>query len=242
MDFIKKMKDEFTTSTSSSGHSQDWYVTVVRAEGIKDESFFSRSDPYIKVEFGGKNFRTRALENDRSPDWNQTFHFQLKSDQAQDITLTLMDDDFGFDDHMGRAILSNANLPHYSNEEKFIEVPIKKNDQVTGVIHLRVKLIDNNMQQQQQSNQSTFQSSNIPYQQQQSSQLSSGYQQQQPMSSYTQPQQFPSQQLPGQGSQQYPSGQFQQGYSTNQPQHHQHQHQQQSNFQQRSNDNYYGKQ
>jgi len=191
------------------------------------------------------------LKDDRTPDWNETFHFQLSPSQAQSIVLTLMDDDFGLDDHMGRATISSADLPHYSNEEKFLEVPIKKNDQVTGIIHVRAKLIDNNMQQQPQSNQSSLQSSNIPYQQQSyqpsnlpyqqqqtSSQLSSGYQQQ-PMS-YTQGQ---SSQLPGQFQQGQSSqlpGQFQQGIDTNQPRHHHHQ--QQSDFQPRSNDNYYGKQ
>jgi len=267
MDFIKKIKDEFTTTTSSSSsgsHTQDWYITIVRGEGIKDEGLFSRSDPYLKIEFGGKHFKTRTIKNERSPVWNETFHFQLKPDQAKDIVLTLMDDDIGFDDHMGRATISKVDLPEYSEQEKYLEIPIKKNDQITGLVHIRAKLVDNSMQQQQQQlqqqqqqpqllqqqqqpqqqpqrqqiNQSSFQSPNIPYQQQQTSQLSSGFQQQ-PMSydgMYTQPQQFQ-----GQSSQQYSSSQFQQDYNTSQTQHHQH-HQHQSNVQPRSNDNYYGKQ
>jgi len=109
-------------------------------------------------------------------------------------------------------------------------------------------------QQQQASNVSSFQSTNLPYQQesrlsgnlpnQTSTQVSSGYQQQ-PLSYdglNTKPQ------FQGQSSQQYPGDQFQQG-STNPPHHHHHHDQQQqpdfqqqSNFQQRSNDNYYGKQ
>jgi len=263
MDFINKIKDEFTHSSSSSGSGseQDWYITVVRGEGIKDDGFFTRSDPYLKVEFAGKNFRTHALKSERSPDWNETFHFQVKRNQGQDIILTLMDDELGFDGHMGRAVISQEDLPRLSNDEKHFQVPIKKNDQITGLIHLRVKLIDNNVQQQQQSsNVSSFQSTNLPYQQesrlsgnfpnQTSAQVSSGYQQQ-PMSYdglSTQPQ-YQGQQLQGQSSQQYPGTQFQQG-STN-PLHHHHHHdqqqqqsdfQQQSNFQQRSNDNYYGKQ
>jgi len=256
MDFIKKIKDEFSSS-SSGGQTQDWYITVVRGEGIKDDDFLSRSDPYLKVEFGGKHFRTRTMKNERSPAWNETFHFQLKSNQAQDIVLTLMDDDIGFDDHLGRGIISKGDLPSYSNQEKALEVPIKKNDQITGLIHLRAKLVDNSMQQQQQSNVSTFQtlpsqqqsyqSSNLPNQQ--TSQFSSGYQQQ-PMSYgglNTQPQQYQSQPYQGQqyqgqpyqgqqqaqSSQQYSSSQFQQDPNTNQQQHH-HQHQ--------SNDNYYGRQ
>jgi len=253
MNLLEKIKDEFTSSGSSSGQHQDWYITIVRGEGIKDEHFYARSDPYLKVEFGGKHFKTRTIKHERSPDWNETFHFQVKPAQAQDIVLTLMDDDIGWDDRMGRATVSKGDLPDISNQEKRFEVPIYRNGQVSGLIHLRVKLIDNNMQQQQQSSQSSYQSTNIPYQQQSgnlpyqqqqqqpSSQSSSGYQQQQPMSYdglYTQPQPQPQQQGQSQpyqdpNLQQYPSGQFQQGSS---------QQGQQSNFQQRSNDNYYGQQ
>jgi len=244
MNLLEKIKEEFTgssSSSSSSGRLQDWYVTVVRGEGIKDEHFYNRSDPYLKVEFGGKHVKTRTIKQERSPAWNETFHFQLKPDQAGDIVLTLMDDDFGFDDHVGKAVVSKVDLPQYGNQEKTIEAPIYKNNQISGLIYLRVKLVDNSMQQQQQSNQS-FQSSNIPYQssnfpqQQTSSQFSSGYQQQ--PRSYdlnTQQQQYqnqPFQDQQGQNTQQYPGGQFQQ-----QQQHHHH-----DNVEQRSNDNYYGKQ
>jgi len=127
MNFINKIKDELTHPTSSgSGSEQDWYITVVRGEGIKDEGFFTRSDPYLKVEFAGKNFRTHAMKNERSPDWDETFHFQVKRNQGQDIVLTLMDDEFGFDGHMGRAVISQEDLPRFSNDEKHLQVPIKK--------------------------------------------------------------------------------------------------------------------
>jgi len=80
MDFLKKIKDEFTSSSSSSSGSntQDWYITAISGDGIKDEDFFSRSDPYLKIQFGGKHFRTRTCKNDRSPAWNETFHFSNK--------------------------------------------------------------------------------------------------------------------------------------------------------------------
>jgi len=245
MNLLEKIKDEFTSSGSSSGQ-QNWYITIVRGEGIKDEHFYARSDPYLKVEFGGKHFKTRTIKHERSPDWNETFHFQVKPEQAKDIVLTLMDDDIGWDDRMGRATISKGDLPEYSNQEKRFEATIYRNGQISGLIHLRVKLIDNNMQQQQQQSQSSqstnipsqqsYQSGNLPYQQQPSSQ-SSGYQQQQPMSYdglSTQPQpQGQSQPYQDPNLQQYSSGQFQQGSS---------QQKQQSNFQPRSNDNYYGQQ
>jgi len=231
MNFFEKIKDNLTNTSSSSSGSQDWYITVVRGEGIKDEHFYARSDPYLKIEFGGKNVKTRPVKHDRSPDWNETFHFQLKSEHAQTINLTLMDDKFGFDDAIGKATISRGDLPAFSEEEKRLEIPIFKNGQITGLIHLRVKLVDQNMQQQF-SNQSSAQTSNLPNQQQQQmpSQVSSGYQQQQPMS-YDGLSTQPLSQGQGQNTQlpTNPVGQIQQDYNQNQQQ-------------PRSNDNYYGQQ
>jgi len=247
MNFFEKIKENLTSSSSSAGQAQDWYVTVVRGEGIKDEHFYARSDPYLKIEFGGKNVKTRAVKHDRSPDWNETFHFQLKSEHAQSINLTLMDDKLGFDDAIGKASISRGDLPAFSEEEKRLEIPIFKNGQISGLIHLRVKLVDTNMpqqqQQQQQANQSSLQTGNIPNQQQsfQSSNLPYQQQQQQPSMSYdglyTQPQNQ------GQNTQ-YPTnpvGQFQSDLDRSQQQNNMGQ-QQQQQPQPRSNDNYYGQQ
>lgn len=109
---------------------------------IVDKDVFSKSDPYLKIEFGGKHVRTHTIKNDRSPSWNETFHFKLNSQNVKDIHLSLKDDDFGIDDSIGTATLSRADLPCYAGEEKSFKVPILRKEQIGGIVYLRVKLID----------------------------------------------------------------------------------------------------
>jgi hypothetical protein len=156
MNFLKQLKNMATDSSSSSGVVQNWYITAERAEGLKDKDTFSKSDPYLKIEFGGKSFRTRTINNDRSPAWNETFHVKLNSSHAKDINLSLKDDDIGFDDTIGIATVSRADLPTYPGEEKSLRVPIYRKEQISGIVHLRVKLIADVQSISQTSNISTY--------------------------------------------------------------------------------------
>jgi len=182
---LKDLQNLASDVIGKTGPTQEWYITAERAEGVRDKDRFSKSDPYLKIEFGGKHVRTRTVKNDLSPYWNETFHFQLASGQVNDIRLTVMDDDIGFDDSIGTATVSRADLPMRSGEEKYLQVPIFRKQQASGVVHLRVKLLNDG--QTSSSNQPMYQSSNIssypPQQQMPQSQSGYGYQQQ-PMSSY----------------------------------------------------------
>jgi hypothetical protein len=144
MDFLKKIGKEVLTGSSSSyshGLDETWYVTAVRAEGIKDKDRFTKSDPYLVIDFGNKSYRTRTIRNDLSPMWNETFTFKLSPSKAKDLYLKLKDDDVGIDDTIGTAVVSRADLPMYSGEEKYIQVAVKKNEEIHGLIHLRIKKI-----------------------------------------------------------------------------------------------------
>jgi hypothetical protein len=174
MNLLKQLKNFATDSSSSSGVPQNWYITAERAEGLKDKDTFSKSDPYLTIEFGGKSVRTRTINNDRSPAWNETFHFKLNSASVKDISLTLKDDDIGFDDLIGVATLSRAELPSFPGEEKSFKVPVYRKEQVGGVVHLRIKL----MADPQSLSQTNYQTSNVP--------SSSYYSQQQPLPSQSQ--------------------------------------------------------
>jgi len=119
MNLLKNLKNLASDATNaSSSIKEHWYITAQGAEGLQDKDQFSKTDPYLKVSFGGKNVQTRTINNDRSPQWNETFHFEVNSNSSKDISLTLMDDDVGFDDKLGKATVSQGDLPIYSGEEK----------------------------------------------------------------------------------------------------------------------------
>jgi len=199
MDFIKKIGKEVISNTtginlssSSSGPDETWYVTAVRAEGIKDKDRLTKSDPYLVVSIGSKSFRTRTIKNDLSPQWNETFTFKVSKGKSKDIHLKLKDDDYGIDDTIGTATVSSADLPMYSGEEKYIQIPVKKSEQIHGIVHLRVKKFVEG-QQSYSSYPSTSQSS---YSQQQSYPQQQSYSQQPSYSNYPQQTQYQQQQQP----------------------------------------------
>jgi len=239
MNFLHKIKDMASDVTGSSGTSDDWYITAVRAEGVRDADFWTKSDPYLKIEFGGKNVRTRVVKNDSSPNWNETFHFKLDSSRINDIRVWLMDDNLGLDDHLGHATVYKKDLPTFAGDEKFVQIPLYRKDQVTAVVHLRVKYV-NDAQFSSSSGTTTTSTTTVNpnYQQQVQQQPISQQQplsQQQPMSYdgvYNNPQP-------------YNQGQFSQGDTLNQPRIHPHPHQQVDtnlNPNDNSNANYYGSQ
>jgi hypothetical protein len=213
MNLLKDVKNLVSGSTNkSSGGDEEWFITAESATGISDLGGLSKSDPYLKIEFGGKSVRTRTVKNDRSPSWNETFNFKVNSGSAKEIVLKLVDDDIGMDDTIGTATVRKDELPSYSGEEKYLKVPILRKEQINGVVHLRVKkIVDGQQGQQQQYQQQSYQ------QQQQ-------YQQPNQQQHYQQHQQFQQTTQPYQQSNQQP------------------QQQQQFNQNPNSNSNYYGQQ
>jgi len=205
MNFLKNL-----TGDKSSGRTENWYITVERAEGVEDKDRWSKSDTYAKIEFGGKHFKTHTINNSRTPFWNETFNLKEDSNHIKDLHIKLMDDDFGLDDSIGSATISKADLPTISGDEKTVRIPIYKKDQVTGIVVVRLKKMD---EAPLSSNQPLSQSHNIS---------SSNYQSQQQPSTYPQQQQQYSQQQPQYSSQQqqpmYSSQQQQPMYSSQQQQ------------------------
>jgi len=186
MDFLKKVGKEivhdFTGKSSVSGGSAEtWYITAVRAEGIKDKDRFTKSDPYLTIDFGGKSVRTRTINNDLSPAWNETFTFNTSSGKTKDIRIRLKDDDVGLDDTIGTATISSGEFPLYSGEEKYLQIPVTKSEEIHGIVHLKIKKVGgaSNPSYQQSYQQTSYSHSQYPNQQ--------PYPNQQQYQSYKQP-------------------------------------------------------
>jgi len=200
MNLLKDLKNLAHEKMGSSSE-EEWYITVERAEGIDDKDKWSKSDTYVKMDFGGKNVKTHTINNSRTPYWNETFHFQVPQGKGDSIHIKLMDDDIGFDDSIGSATISKADLPTYSGEEKLIKVPVLRKDQATGLVHIRVKRVGG------PSPPSYSQSQGV-------SNYSSNYPQQQQQQYSSQQQSYPSQQqYTGQSQGQYGNPSSQQGYN-----------------------------
>ena len=57
-------------------------VTVRRAKDLVNADTFSSSDPFCQLEIGKDHQKTKTIDNNNSPEWNQVFKFMLATPET----------------------------------------------------------------------------------------------------------------------------------------------------------------
>ncbi|XP_056133428.1 cytosolic phospholipase A2 [Lampris incognitus] len=89
--------------------SHRFRVTVLRAESVTKGALgdlLDTPDPYVELFIPTapeSRKRTRHIDNDINPQWNETFHFILDPNQENTLELTLMDANYVMDETLGTA-------------------------------------------------------------------------------------------------------------------------------------------
>uniref|UniRef100_A0A4W6D2U1 Phospholipase A2 n=1 Tax=Lates calcarifer TaxID=8187 RepID=A0A4W6D2U1_LATCA len=89
--------------------SHKFTVTVVRAESVTKGALgdlLDTPDPYVELFIPTapeSRKRTKHIDNDINPKWNETFHFILDPNQQNVLELTLMDANYVMDETLGTA-------------------------------------------------------------------------------------------------------------------------------------------
>uniref|UniRef100_A0A7N0V7T7 C2 domain-containing protein n=1 Tax=Kalanchoe fedtschenkoi TaxID=63787 RepID=A0A7N0V7T7_KALFE len=77
-------------------------VTVVKANDLKNIEMIGKSDPYVVVYIRPLfKVKTKVVENDLNPVWNQTFELIAEDKETQSIILEVYDQDMGDDKRLG---------------------------------------------------------------------------------------------------------------------------------------------
>jgi hypothetical protein len=93
-------------------------ITILKAEGLPNSDLIGKSDPYCEVSIReGRVVRTRTIDNNLNPTWDQTFSLLVDDPGSQSLTLVVKDDDLGFEDD----VLGAVELP--LDEAEFIIKP-----------------------------------------------------------------------------------------------------------------------
>ncbi|PIN06541.1 hypothetical protein CDL12_20913 [Handroanthus impetiginosus] len=81
-------------------------VTVVRANDLKNMELIGKSDPYVVVHIRPLfKVKTKVVENNLHPVWNQTFELIAEDKETQSLILEVFDKDIGQDKRLGIAKL-----------------------------------------------------------------------------------------------------------------------------------------
>lgn len=86
-------------------------VTVVKAKDLKNMEMIGKSDPYAVVYIRPLfKVKTKVIDNNLNPVWNQTFQLLAEDKETQFLTLEIFDQDVGQDKKLGIAKLPLIDL------------------------------------------------------------------------------------------------------------------------------------
>ncbi|CAH1412081.1 unnamed protein product [Lactuca virosa] len=86
-------------------------LTVVKAHNLKNMEMMGKSDPYAVAFIRPlEKFKTKVIENNLNPVWNQTFHLTVEDRETQFAVVEVFDDDIGADQRLGIAKLQLIDL------------------------------------------------------------------------------------------------------------------------------------
>ncbi|XP_017346144.1 cytosolic phospholipase A2 isoform X2 [Ictalurus punctatus] len=121
-------------------YSHKFRVTVVRAENVTKGALgdlLDTPDPYVELSIPTapeSRKRTRHIDNDINPRWNETFEFLLDPQQDNVLEMTLMDANYVMDETLGTATYPVSKLK--VGQPEMVTLPIGK----TTKVHLELSL------------------------------------------------------------------------------------------------------
>ncbi|KAF2592513.1 hypothetical protein F2Q70_00044195 [Brassica cretica] len=86
-------------------------VTVVKATNLKNKELIGKSDPYATIHIRPVfKYKTKAIENNLNPVWDQTFELIAEDKETQSLTIEVFDKDVGQDERLGLVKLPLSSL------------------------------------------------------------------------------------------------------------------------------------
>lgn len=99
-------------------------IKVIEAKNLenRDISILTRdkSDPYVEVKLGGSFFRTKTIDNNLNPKWNEEFEAVVDQSSLQTVRFEVFDEDrTGSDEELGRLSVSTQKIKDEKSIDKW---------------------------------------------------------------------------------------------------------------------------
>uniref|UniRef100_A0A915Q6N5 C2 domain-containing protein n=1 Tax=Setaria digitata TaxID=48799 RepID=A0A915Q6N5_9BILA len=113
-------------------------LKIVEARNLenRDIQFTKRmaSDPYCQIQVGSQFYRTRTIDNDLNPIWNEYFEFVVDEANGQKLRIELLDyDKTSRDEELGRLVIDLINVKTKRNLDDWFPLDACKH----GDIHIQ---------------------------------------------------------------------------------------------------------
>ncbi|KAL5710776.1 hypothetical protein ACHQM5_021301 [Ranunculus cassubicifolius] len=128
-------------------------VQLVNAKQLRDRDFIKKMDPYVVVNYGNQERKTRVARGQgKSPIWNETLTFTMdrpsRANDQHKISFRIMDKDtFSADDFVGDAVMYVKDVISLGLEQGTAHLPpskyrvVLKNQNYYGEIQVGVTFI-----------------------------------------------------------------------------------------------------
>ncbi|KAJ4927478.1 hypothetical protein JOQ06_015205 [Pogonophryne albipinna] len=91
-----------------------------------------KSDPYVKINIGGVNFKSHVIKDNLSPTWNEMYELVLSGHSVQEIKFEAFDKDLDSDDFLGRFSIKLNEVMRSQYTDQWYTL----NDVKSGRVHL----------------------------------------------------------------------------------------------------------
>eukprot|EP01117_Protostelium_nocturnum_P007360 TRINITY_DN2636_c0_g1_i1.p1 TRINITY_DN2636_c0_g1~~TRINITY_DN2636_c0_g1_i1.p1 ORF type:complete len:273 (+),score=119.47 TRINITY_DN2636_c0_g1_i1:395-1213(+) len=120
------------------------FVKVTEARGLKPTSALGRCDPYVKLKLDQQEYKTHKQKNTLNPVWGQEFELFVSASRSE-MEISVWDDKFTGDAHMGRALLKLSELAIGASETRWFTLqPFRIGEKVSGEVLLTFMLQPSN--------------------------------------------------------------------------------------------------
>ena len=130
-------------------------IKVLRAEILKDEQFFGKMDPYVKVVYKENTMHTQvAKDMGKHPKWDETFSIRFNSRVENELSYEVMNsysDDYSKDHLLGKGTTLIDKLASFSGQD--IQLPFLHNGVTAGQVVLNMTFLLDNVSQEKKGRQ-----------------------------------------------------------------------------------------
>ena len=85
-------------------------ISVHKAKDIEKKGMFGKADPYVKLTLGKQKAKSATVKNNHNPEWNFESKFDVDQSTAENIIVSVLDDDLGKDDSLGNTLLNIGSI------------------------------------------------------------------------------------------------------------------------------------
>ena len=115
-------------------------VRICAARGLHNVETFGTIDPYVMIQFEGKQWRTEVADNTTAPEWDDAvFKFNCADENSSQVKFSIWNKNAMSDDFLGEYHMSISGLTRGEVDDKWVLVQQCKGN---AELHIRMKAVD----------------------------------------------------------------------------------------------------